>query len=165
VGTVLTFTTLKKRSEFLRVRGGVSWGTPAFLLQARYREQAYELARKEDQSRDRDIEAPGSGHDPDIPIDNEGGRMVRREPRFGFTVTKKIGNAVVRNRIRRRLKAALSDISQNKALPDCDYVLVARRSAAVLVFSQLVLDLSQALDRVHAKLHQRAKLHETARKR
>ena len=64
--------------------------------------------------------------------------------RVGFTVTKKIGNAVVRNRIRRRLKAALSAAAPLEARPDCDYVLMARREALARPFAALVDDLRQA---------------------
>lgn len=74
-----------------------------------------------------------------------------RGPRFGFTVTKKIGNAVVRNRIRRRLKEAVRDIAATKALPAFDYIIVARGPALSAVFCALVTDLSQALDKVHAR--------------
>ena len=59
-------------------------------------------------------------------------------PRVGFTVTKKIGNAVVRNRIRRRLREALRRISCLEALPDHDYVLMARLPALTMDFEALV---------------------------
>lgn len=72
-------------------------------------------------------------------------------PRFGFTVTKKLGSAVVRNRIRRRLKEAVRDIAATKALPGFDYVIVARESALSAVFRTLVNDLSYALDKVHSR--------------
>ena len=78
-----------------------------------------------------------------------------RGPRFGFTVTKKLGNAVVRNRIRRRLREAVRDIATAKALPTFDYIIVARGPALVAVFRTLVNDLSYALDKVHA--HKRSK--------
>ena len=50
-------------------------------------------------------------------------------PRFGFTVTKQVGKAVERNRIRRRLKAAVRDVAPDHAKRDFDYVLIARRPA------------------------------------
>lgn len=73
------------------------------------------------------------------------------KPRFGFTVSKQVGKAVERNRIRRRLKAAVRDVQGDHARPDFDYVLIARRPALEAGFSALVADLVQALERVHAK--------------
>ena len=63
-----------------------------------------------------------------------------RPPRFGFTVTKKIGNAVVRNRIRRRLREA-AKLAGASAETGTDYVLVGRRAALSLEFDRLVADL------------------------
>ena len=63
-----------------------------------------------------------------------------RPPRFGFTVTKKIGNAVVRNRIRRRLKEAVRAAAAG-AETDTDYVLIGRRAALTLQFDRLITDL------------------------
>jgi len=59
-------------------------------------------------------------------------------PRVGFTVTKKVGNAAVRNRIRRRLREALRRVSWLEALPDHDYVLLARGAALTIGFEALV---------------------------
>ena len=71
------------------------------------------------------------------------------QARFGFTITRQVGNAVVRNRIRRRLKAAIAGIAQAHARSDFDYVVIARRPALGAPFAQLVADLVHALDRVH----------------
>ena len=67
-----------------------------------------------------------------------------RPPRIGFTVTRKIGNAVVRNRIRRRLKAAV-DAAGGHLETATDYVLVGRRAALTLHFQRLVTDLETGL--------------------
>jgi|SRR5271165_1296157 len=64
--------------------------------------------------------------------------------RVGFTVTRKVGSAVVRNRIRRRLKAALGVAGPLETRADCDYVLVARREALARPFAALVDDMRQA---------------------
>ncbi len=65
-------------------------------------------------------------------------------PRIGFTVTRKIGNAVVRNRIRRRLRAAVGAVGGNLETAT-DYVLVGRRAALTLQFQRLVTDLETGL--------------------
>jgi ribonuclease P protein component len=72
------------------------------------------------------------------------------EPRFGFTVTKKLGNAVTRNRIRRRLKAAVTSVLTDHAKPGHDYVIIARAAAETRVFADLVSDVVHALKTVHA---------------
>ena len=69
--------------------------------------------------------------------------------RVGFTVSKKVGNAVERNRVRRRLReiVRLSDAGRLRA--GNDYVLVGRRPALHRPFAQLIEDFSHALERVH----------------
>lgn len=69
-------------------------------------------------------------------------------PRFGFTVTKKVANAVGRNRIRRRLKEALRLSGALAASPGRDYVFVARRAALDLPFGELQTQMSDALRRL-----------------
>ena len=64
-----------------------------------------------------------------------------RPPRFGFTVTKRIGNAVVRNRIRRRLREAVRLAGAASGKSGTDYVLVGRRAVLSLDFDRLVTDL------------------------
>jgi len=64
-----------------------------------------------------------------------------RPPRFGFTVTKRIGNAVVRNRIRRRLREAVRLAGAASGKSGTDYVLVGRRAVLSLDFERLVTDL------------------------
>ena len=65
--------------------------------------------------------------------------------RVGFTVTKKIGAAVVRNRTRRRLKEAVR-LSLGAALkPGVDYVFVGRAAARTRPFSLLINDLRTAI--------------------
>ena len=68
-----------------------------------------------------------------------------RPPRFGFTVTRKIGNAVVRNRIRRRLREVVRLSVADAALPGTDYVLIGRRAALSRPFDRLVEDLRSGL--------------------
>jgi ribonuclease P protein component len=75
-------------------------------------------------------------------------RNDTRAPRIGFTVTKKAGNAVERNRIRRRLRAAVRALS-DKVRPGFDYVLIARREAISMPFMSLVNNLERAFKRLH----------------
>jgi ribonuclease P protein component len=70
-------------------------------------------------------------------------------PRFGFTITKKIGNAVARNRIRRRLKAAFAAETKSANLGSCDYVIVARQAAFDRPFELLLRDVNRAITALH----------------
>ena len=70
-------------------------------------------------------------------------------PRVGFTVTKKTGHSVVRNRIRRRLREAVR-LGQTLPLqPDHDYVLIARRDALSMDFRALGHELERALQKLN----------------
>lgn len=71
-------------------------------------------------------------------------------PRIGFTATRKVGNAVVRNRARRRLRAAAASLMPVHAKPGRDYVLIARNETAARPWPQLLEDLEAALKRVRA---------------
>jgi len=115
-GSTSRVTTLKRRSEYLRVRKGARCATAAFVLEAKARDASMR---------------PAEG------------------PRFGFTVTRQIGKAVERNRIRRRLKAAVRDAAPNHASGAFDYVLIARRPALTSQFAALVGELARAFARVH----------------
>lgn len=70
-------------------------------------------------------------------------------PGVGFTVTKKTGNSPERNRIKRRLRAAVTACARDFA-PHHDYVLVGRRQALSEPFDKLVADLEVLIQRVHA---------------
>jgi ribonuclease P protein component len=71
------------------------------------------------------------------------------EARAGFTVTKKIGNAVVRNRAKRRLREVARAVLPLYASAGCDYVLIAREATPGRPFASLIEDLKQALRKVH----------------
>ncbi|MFN3890965.1 MAG: ribonuclease P protein component [Beijerinckiaceae bacterium] len=66
-------------------------------------------------------------------------------PRFGFTVTRKAGGAVERNRMRRRLREAIRRAAPLEARPGFDYVIVARRQSLDAGFDRLVSDLARAM--------------------
>ena len=71
--------------------------------------------------------------------------------RVGFTCSKKIGNAVARNRAKRRLRALAQQILPILAQPGWDYVLVGRPGATIeRDFAELKRDLERALPRIHA---------------
>ncbi|MBV9783179.1 MAG: ribonuclease P protein component [Acidisphaera sp.] len=65
--------------------------------------------------------------------------------RLGFTVTKKVGNAVVRNRTRRRLKEAARRLLHEQQVAGVDLVLIGRDATRKISFSALVDDLRRAL--------------------
>jgi ribonuclease P protein component len=128
----VAFSTLKKRVEFLWVRDGRRWSTPSCVLEARSR------------------------------ADRPNGKPVAGEARFGFTVTKKIGGAVVRNRVRRRLRALTAGLDPTQVQPCFDYVLIARSGAISRTFPDLKADLQQALMRVHQPQTNRPRGRKTA---
>ena len=121
--------TLKKRSEFLRLRGGARFATPSFVVETRPRISSV---------------ASPAAHEASDPA-----ALAADGPRFGFTVTKKLGGAVIRNRIRRRLKAVVGLVAPALARSNHDYVLVARLAALDRTFADLKKDLERALQRVH----------------
>ncbi len=125
---VAKIATLKVRAQFQRVRGGGRATAVGFILEGKVRAQLSLVG---------DLNRP---------------QVVVAGARFGFTITKKIGNAVTRNLIRRRFRAALGEISAQHERADTDYVLVARAPAAVQDFQMLKRDLITALKRVNSAL-------------
>lgn len=107
--------TLKKRSDFLRLRAGKRYSTKSLVLQAKASDSNSKTGFS----------------------------------RVGYTVTKKIGNAVIRNRIRRRLKEVVSQTFPKKSLPNHDYVIIGKHGALTRNFASILKDLEQALDHVH----------------
>lgn len=116
---------LKRRREFLLVAAqGRKWVAPGLILQANPHSSA--------------AAPPGSTD------------RAAQALRIGFTVSRKVGNAVVRNRVRRRLKAAAELVMPVLARQDCDYVVIGRRQSLTRPFPALVQDLEQALRKVRA---------------
>lgn len=107
---------LRKRAEFLTVRNGEKRRGPLFLLEVRERKEEESAIAK-----------------------------IGDKPRAGFTVTKKNGNAVIRNRIRRRLREAVRCHAGHDMAPSTDYVIVARETALTAPFSRLTEELSRRI--------------------
>lgn len=74
-----------------------------------------------------------------------------RPPRVGFTVSRKVGSAVERNRVRRRLREVVRLNSGDALRAGHDYVLVGRRATLSVAFSELAADYGRALTRIHAR--------------
>jgi ribonuclease P protein component len=71
--------------------------------------------------------------------------------RVGFTCSKKVGNAVARNRAKRRLRAAARTVLPARGRPGWDYVLIGRPEAtAARPFASLCDDLAGAIAAIHA---------------
>jgi ribonuclease P protein component len=70
--------------------------------------------------------------------------------RVGFTASRKVGNAVTRNRAKRRLRAAAAEILPSRGRAGTDYVLIARAGTSERRFAALVADLEGALRRLES---------------
>ena len=117
---------LKTRPEFLKVAAtGAKWVTPGLVLQMRQRPAT---------------PAPG-------PAEDTGPRQAR----VGFTVSRQVGNAIRRNRARRRLRAAAAEVLPEHSRAGCDYVLIGRAGTIERRYADLVTDLRTALARIGTK--------------
>jgi ribonuclease P protein component len=116
---------LKKRAEFLAVAATRrKWAAQGVIVQLR-----------------RWDGAPGEGAE-----DGPDGCDVR----VGYTASRKVGNSVIRNRARRRLRAAAAEVLGCRAAPGCDLVLIARSETVRRPFASLVADLDRALEKLGA---------------
>ncbi len=77
-----------------------------------------------------------------------GPRGAPEEVGIGFTASRRIGNAVARNRARRRLRAAARALLPGAAKPGYDYVIVARPAILTCPFEALLTDLANAFARI-----------------
>jgi ribonuclease P protein component len=110
---------LKRRTDFRAAAQGARAPTKAFVLQARKRAGTDET------------------------------QTPPQAPRLGFTVSRQVGNAVERNRVKRRLREAVRLSAGDKFCAGHDYVLIGRRTALALPFGDMLHDLDAALRRVH----------------
>ena len=68
--------------------------------------------------------------------------------RVGYTVTKKIGNAVVRNRMKRRFRELARDVIASQGAPGSDHILIGRMGAIDRDFATLRADLAKAVQKL-----------------
>jgi len=121
---------LKRRAEFLQVAAANrKWVAPGLILQVR-RQPSPDLTSDD---------APRAAR-PDA---------VRPDAvRVGFTASRKVGNAVQRNRARRRLRAVASEVLGPHAEPGTDFVLIARPATIDRDYQALIGDLVAGLKRL-----------------
>lgn len=125
-----TLARLKRRADFLSVAAArKKWVAPGLIVQAR-RLTDTGLAEAADKGR--------GGSRPDR----------SSSARVGFTVSRKVGHAVARNRARRRLKAALARLDPNCLAGGVDVVVIGRVETLKRPFADLVGDLTQAFRRL-----------------
>ena len=72
--------------------------------------------------------------------------------RFGITVTKKIGNAVTRNRMKRRFRALLAETLPHYGISGADHIMIGRKEQKERDFSAMKADLEKALKHLGKKL-------------
>jgi len=70
--------------------------------------------------------------------------------RVGYTVTKKIGNAVVRNRMKRRFRSLVRDIFPTQAVVGADHVLIGRSTGIERDYATLASELQRALKKLRS---------------
>lgn len=110
---------LKKRPEFLRVAATrKKWAAPGLILQVKSHPAVA------------------------LPTSTDGFLRV------GFTVSKKVGNAVQRNRAKRRLRALAAQILPHHALAGFDLVIIGRRTTLTRPYPKLAGDLLKALKKM-----------------
>lgn len=120
---------LKTRPQFLKVAAAKQkWATPGLVLQAARRQ------RGEGRAAPNLLEDPGEA---DI--------------RVGFTVTRRVGNAVVRNRAKRRLRAAAALVFPQVGLEGMDYVVIGRLGTLKRPYEALLQDLEQAVVKLNRR--------------
>jgi len=114
---------LRNRPQFFKVAAkGRKWVTPGFILQVH-----------SDNYEEREI----------APHENI---------RIGYSVSKKVGGAVVRNRVKRRLRALVAKVISSYARANRDYVLIGRKNAFDRPFDFMVSDMNWALRKLDARV-------------
>ena len=75
-------------------------------------------------------------------------RSASTQIRVGYTVTKKVGNAVIRNRVKRRFRELARELLPEAGIAGADHVIIGRNSAVERDFAKLRSDLAKALAKV-----------------
>jgi ribonuclease P protein component len=123
---------LKRRADFLRAAKGERFHARAFTLQAT---------------------SPAAAPSPEAADPGQ----TTCPARFGLTVTKRIGGAVQRNRIKRRLREVLRLSPDLPASPGRDYVIVAKAEALTVDFQALRAELTNAVRKIHKSARPRSR--------
>ncbi len=112
--------TLKKRSDFVQIAAsGRKFAARTLVVQVR-----------------------------ETPRDSAGQSEGPGAIRVGYTASRRVGNAVTRNRAKRRLRAAVREVLGPKGAPGYDYVLIARQGISERPFPNVVADLTYALEKL-----------------
>ena len=130
---------LTQRPDFVRVKAGVAWGTKGFLLQAIAQEPT-----------DQPPELPRFG----ITVSNHTVRryLAQKQAKSGDKSQKRGPVSVLRNRMRRRLRALLEQIAPEHAKRGIDYVIIGRPALETLAFEILQKDLQESFQKVHRRI-------------
>ncbi len=127
---------LKTRPEFLKVAAsGAKWVTPGLVLQMRRRPASTGPA------------STGPASTATVTAADAGAEQLR----VGFTVSRKVGNAIRRNRARRRLRAVAAEVLPEHGRAGCDYVLIGRAGTLARRYADLIADLRTAIARIGTK--------------
>jgi len=124
----LTVSVLRKRQDFLRIAAArKKWVSGSMIVQMAPRPIQIEAS---DQAK------------------SETGSKIISDMRVGYTASKKVGNAVMRNRAKRRFREVARQILPEQGTKGHDYVLIARTASLDMAFDQLIRDFNWCLKRL-----------------
>lgn len=78
-----------------------------------------------------------------------------KNTRVGYTASKKVGNAVIRNKAKRRLREVVKQVMNRTVKAGHDYVIIARNGIESYPFKELIRDMKWSLKRLHEDAHKR----------
>ncbi|MDY0881654.1 ribonuclease P protein component [Dongia soli] len=146
------FGRLKRRAEYLQVAAAKNkWVAPGLILQVCRHSRSSENVNATHCGGDDVLRPAVSDADSACsPSPQMLSPCIAVPMRVGFTASRKVGNAVRRNRARRRLKAAAELVVPSHGAPDHDIVLIARQATLDRAFPDLVADLARGLRKLGA---------------